>query len=589
MLRTQFVEEGAFQKIHNSESSHDSVHEVRQLDCLRDWWRASLLRMRKETQNFLTWWRIFFDGIRSFQEIQEILKDQGHYSPSRIVIVIPPMNMWKHLAKLSKEFELPEANLMDYRLLCKKPVSVHGLNDAPLAWHSWISPRTRWPTIQDGRELLSLEKQLPFNHCGCQYERLNDGLRISQADFAKKLEKVDNREDSSKLVQAEISNLRAVLGALLWITATRLDVIADVSILQSRVTVDANSVVDNVKQFQDVGLHYRILKAPRLRLVSLQGKDDTMHKKAKRVSFATSHAETRLSEMMHPDAPSSLAQLTKIREESSKLLPVDYNGDCRDVFELVTQLRPLSQDGMQRLYVLSLKEARLIIPTQCMTSDALTRSIMIHASLLLLLTGQAPRDITSDADRQHAEGDGSRHGYVTASDRSYARLQRGQGEHWTWRDDLIRASGHCDDPRALFPEGLHQCRGLTTKTRLTRVRKVKKEIDGSPMDVDSSNMSRMDEDQAEATIRTFKKKIRKLEEDKEEIAATIRIKMDCIKNLEDTVTEKQQMLISNADFMARQEQAINQQSEIEHWQTENCLGQQRQDDPRHGSDAIKPG
>eukprot|EP00435_Cladocopium_sp_Y103_P042488 s3086_g11.t1 len=99
-----------------------------------------------------------------------------------------------------------------------------------------------------------------------------------EKNFAKKLEKVDvpKRDENSKLTPAEVSSLRSVLGALLWITATRLDIIADVSILQSRVTVSeikdliyANTVVDKVKQFQEVGLHYRILKAARLRLVCI--------------------------------------------------------------------------------------------------------------------------------------------------------------------------------------------------------------------------------------------------------------------------------------------------------------------------------
>ena len=121
-------------------------------------------------------------------------------------------------------------------------------------------------------------QQLPFNHCGCYYERLPGGYRISQADFANKLEKVKipEKNDSEKLTPAETSTLRSVLGALLWVTATRLDVVADVSILQSRVTVAevrdlkyANQVVDKVKEFQDIGLHYRFLKTNNLRLVCI--------------------------------------------------------------------------------------------------------------------------------------------------------------------------------------------------------------------------------------------------------------------------------------------------------------------------------
>ena len=47
---------------------------------------------------------------------------------------------------------------------------------------------------------------------------------------------VPSRPDDSKREPHEISDFKSILGALLWITATRLDVIADVSVLQSRVT-----------------------------------------------------------------------------------------------------------------------------------------------------------------------------------------------------------------------------------------------------------------------------------------------------------------------------------------------------------------
>lgn len=63
---------------------------------------------------------------------------------------------------------------------------------------------------------------------------------------------------------------RSVLGALLWITATGLEVVADVSLLQSRVTVAevkdlklANTVIDKA----DVGLHYRFFETDFQRIV----------------------------------------------------------------------------------------------------------------------------------------------------------------------------------------------------------------------------------------------------------------------------------------------------------------------------------
>ena len=545
----QFVEESAFKKIHKSQITSEMVVvdaiwvrkkkrypdgsiRIKSRLCARGFLDAqkSMLTTRSTTATRLSQRLLvsyaaqdeerdvesldvggaFLKGF-SFQEIQKVLREQGHQAPSRTVILLPPLNVYKHLASLSDDFKIPEASIFDYGLLCVKPV--YGLNDAPLAWqlclHDFIKHHDGHPSKMDENTfmwkkdgaLVALatthvddialtasknwlntmhghfvkrfnkitRQQLPFNHCGCFYERLPDGYRISQADFAKKLEKVKIPEkgDSEKLTPAETSSLRSILGALLWVTATRLDVVADVSILQSRVTVAeirdlkyANQVVDKVKEFQDVGLHYRFLKTNNLRLACIhdassasQGRHyaqegllicltedkfynenlnyetifndgdgpdgvdrhgGVMHvlhasgTKAKRVSYSTSHAETlsmingvesstlilvRLSELLHPEPAPSLLQLTKIQEEGNKLIPVDYYGDCRDVFELVTGERTLPQDKGQRLYVLSIKEARLmgkirmltLIPTQCMTADSLTKS-MIHASMLLLLT-----------------------------------------------------------------------------------------------------------------------------------------------------------------------------------------------------------
>ena len=82
-------------------------------------------------------------------------------------------------------------------------------------------------------------QQLPFTHCGCEYEKVENGYKIHQQDFAKKLKpaRVPQRGDEEKLDKDEITELRAILGGLLWLTATRLDINADLSLLQSRVTI----------------------------------------------------------------------------------------------------------------------------------------------------------------------------------------------------------------------------------------------------------------------------------------------------------------------------------------------------------------
>lgn len=116
-------------------------------------------------------------------------------------------------------------------------------------------------------------QQLPFQHCGCEYAETNQGFSIN---FAEKLThaKVPSRAEESKLLPDEVTEFRSVLGALLWVTSARLDVVSDVSLLQARVTVAevrdiklANSVVDKVKAYSDVGLHYRFFGSDHQRVV----------------------------------------------------------------------------------------------------------------------------------------------------------------------------------------------------------------------------------------------------------------------------------------------------------------------------------
>lgn len=70
----------------------------------------------------------FLKGF-DFKSIQKALQKMGLAAPTRQVAIYPPMNVWKHLAKMSP---VPDPSLHDYGLLCLKPV--YGLNDAPLAW-----------------------------------------------------------------------------------------------------------------------------------------------------------------------------------------------------------------------------------------------------------------------------------------------------------------------------------------------------------------------------------------------------------------------------------------------------------------------
>ena len=426
------------------------------------------------------------------------------------MVVYPPANVWRHLAKFDPQFDIGEDNISNYGLLCLKPI--YGLNDAPLAWQlvlheyvlaegataskmdenffTWkqdgvpdsiygvltchvddlaIAGEAKWLDGLYERMVKKFKKvtrqTMPFEHCGAEYSETKQGLCISQKAFAERLQStvVPNRPDEDKLNPEEVTMFRSQLGALLWLTSTRLDLIAEVSFLQSRVTTaqikdlkQTNNVIKKAKDYKELGIHYRRFRTKNQRLVCIhdassaskgrnyaqegvlvavaddyfvdniaaETSDEDQVKlhggpmhiiyahgcKAKRVSYSTSHAETlsmvggletatlcmlRLAEMMHPKKEPSIQDLIEIQESGHPNLPMDFYGDCRDLFELVTGERTLPQDKTQRLYVLAVKEARLsgrlryvnLVPTQSMTADCLTKSMVSECMLLLLTTG----------------------------------------------------------------------------------------------------------------------------------------------------------------------------------------------------------
>ena len=422
----------------------------------------------------------FLKGF-DFKSIQKALQKMGLSAPTRQVVIYPPMNVWRHLAKMSDMFKIPEHAIHDYGLLCLKPV--YGLNDAPLAWqlslHTFLEElgatrskmdencfywkkenkkkidamdnmyamitthvddlavmsTTTWLDEHYNKFVKRFQKvtrqQLPFDHCGCHYSKTGDGFAVTQKEFAEKMKEapVPKRADDSRLTPEEISDFRSILGALLWVTATRLDIISDVSLLQARVTIAevkdikvANSVLDKVKRYSEIGLHYRQFESENLRLVcvhdassaskgrhyaqegvlilladdkwkghhidleeefdsqSVKAHGGVMHllhshgAKAKRVSYSTSHAETlsmvnalessilittRLSELAHHLVSPTIAQLTEMQEHGNPTIPSDFYTDCQDLWELVTGMLTLPQDKSQRLYILGIREARL--------------------------------------------------------------------------------------------------------------------------------------------------------------------------------------------------------------------------------------
>ena len=366
----QFVQEGAFKKCHRDSFGEDAV--VIDARWVRKWKKLSdggkkvksrlcargcldsqkdLLTTRSTTATRLSQrlllstaavfdfsvesWDIagaFLKGL-NFQQIQKLLRDRGINSPPRTVILIPPMNTWRHLASMSKDLEVRD--LSQYGLICTKPI--YGLNDAPLAWqlclqeylkeidgvcsvmdeNSWrwktpagslqavctchvddmaIAAPQKWLDDHYERFVQKFKKvsrqQLPFEHCGARYERLPDGFRMVQSEFCEKVKPAkiaEGRKDEDKLNGEEVTSYRSILGALLWLTATRLDLIADVSHLASHITIaeikhlcQANQVLVKAqnKDYKDLGLYFRKLNPERgLRLACFH--DSSSHTKDK--------------------------------------------------------------------------------------------------------------------------------------------------------------------------------------------------------------------------------------------------------------------------------------------------------------------
>ena len=425
----------------------------------------------------------FLKGL-SFDKVREILQTKGIATPVRRVAVLAPANVWRHLGNFSSAFRIDLSKTHEYVLFCLKPI--YGLNDAPLAWqlclhghfeeqggraslldenlfywkegdklkaivtthvddcgagakHEWLTQQHKLLVEKFGKVTRQI---LPFVHCGVQYSKIPDGFRMTQDDFCKKLKPAvipSGRKDQDDLTPSEV-------------TATRLDLVAEVCLLQSQVTRakvahlrQANNTVKRAQSVEaNLGLLFRKLRGP-LRVMCIHDSSaaansrqyaqegilvvlaedklqqlkeyehvldndqarllgGTVHvlwahgAKAKRVSYSTSHAETlaaisgleaaslvtvRLAELLCVPKP-SIQSLLAVQERGVRQLPIDDLGDCRDLYELVSGERGITQDKGQRLYVLALREARMsrrlrwigLVPTASMTADALTKSMV---------------------------------------------------------------------------------------------------------------------------------------------------------------------------------------------------------------------
>ncbi|CAE7024435.1 fumA, partial [Symbiodinium sp. KB8] len=259
----------------------------------------------------------FLKGM-NFEAVRRLLEQKGIKSPKRKIAIIAPANVWRHLAFFDKRFAVEPTRLGDFILLCIKPVC--GLSDAPLAWqlclHGHFEEQGGKPSLMDENSFYWCEppsyrttsmvtthvddcgaagkpawlkaqyellvkkfgkvtrQQLPFDHCGVRYSKLADGFRMSQDDFCGKLRPAEvpkDRKDDDSLNPSELTLFRSILGGLLWLTATRLDLVADVCLLQSQVTRakishlrQANIVIKKAQSElgQGLGLHFRKLRRP---------------------------------------------------------------------------------------------------------------------------------------------------------------------------------------------------------------------------------------------------------------------------------------------------------------------------------------
>lgn len=235
-----------------------------------------------------------------FDKIRGLLPQQGIKTPVRSVVMIPPRNTWRHLTAVQPSFlyglndapvaefgVLPEqkgtpSHLDDSFYFWKDSNASHGLSGA-LTTHVDDLAVTGDVNFKDPlykamtKEFGKLSRQsLPFTHCGALYSATATGLKMDQSDFAKRLKPapVPTGNDNRDLQPAELTAFRSVLGGLLWLCSTRLDIIAEVGILQSAVRQAkvkrikmANALVKKATENGNhtLGLHYRYVKSKRWR------------------------------------------------------------------------------------------------------------------------------------------------------------------------------------------------------------------------------------------------------------------------------------------------------------------------------------
>eukprot|EP00971_Amphidinium_carterae_P114418 2267140-Amphidinium_carterae.1 len=303
------------------------------------------------------------------------------------------------------------------------------------------------------------EHGMPMTHVGVRHTRLKDGaIKLDQEEFLEsitpiKMEKGRSTNTDAECTKEEIAELRALVGSLLYLTITRMDIMADLSTLQSAVSeakvehlLLGNRVLNRAKRDKDRGLVFKPLSYPLkiqvitdasfatkrtayallgvLVMITSESCDakaprGTAHiihgsgGRAKRISHSTSHAESlamytgisiaeslamRFTELFAPHGVTiNHSELLKIEDEGKYDVPIDCASDCADMIQLVKGDKGVPQDRSQRLLILSLREKMFCgtvrsmhhIPTTRNPANNLTKYDSKDESLARLLVSGA--------------------------------------------------------------------------------------------------------------------------------------------------------------------------------------------------------
>ena len=102
----------------------------------------------------------------------------------------------------------------------------------------------------------------------------------------------------------------------------------------------------------------------------------------------------------------TVKELIKMQELNIVIMPTDHCTDCNDLFELVCNGKSPPQDKQQRVYVMSIREDRVLrkirnmikLPTEIMLADGMTKVKICKVLHDYIRCGHwvIPRDLTSN-------------------------------------------------------------------------------------------------------------------------------------------------------------------------------------------------